>query len=293
MSEWLQAVESTTFPSRDFLVTARAARQFDSNAVPWLLHELDAKDFEMGRFFGELFQIISGKRTYRRFDTVRHRQAIVGIELLGPKGRAAMPILVERLSDSARAGEAADALAGICGISERWRNVQAGYSPGHFYPNTNELSPQAEANRALLRREVLDHFTRAATNESWEIRRAVVVAMCRFTEDAATVAPLLVARLRDEVSLVRMLAAQCLGLIAREPDLAIPALINALEDPEDGVRAAAAKAVSNFHGDRRASNAVPLLQKLLADPDGRVRDAARRALSKIAPNAVNQKSEFE
>jgi hypothetical protein len=293
MSEWLQVIESGSYPASNHIAVRHAVREFDSNAVPWLLHELDAKDFELGRFFGEMHQLITGKRHDRRSDTVRRRQAIVGFQLLGPKGRAAMPLFIQRLQDSDRAGEAAEALAGICGASVSWGNEPGGVNPINLLLEPAEQSLAAQTGRAQLRTEALSHLARAITNEPWEIRRAAIAGMSQFEEDAAVVVPLLIARLSDRVGLIRMLAAQSLGLIAREPDLAIPALMAALSDPQDGVRAAAAEAMSKYCNDRGASNAVPSLQRLLADPDRRVRDAAQRALSKIAPQAMDPQNESE
>jgi HEAT repeat protein len=64
--------------------------------------------------------------------------------------------------------------------------------------------------------------------------------------------------------------------------LAMPALMDALNDPEDSIRCVAALAL----GQMQAASAIPALTLLLADPSGWVRGAAADALALIGEPAV-------
>lgn len=65
-------------------------------------------------------------------------------------------------------------------------------------------------------------------------------------------------------------------------DAAMPALLNALNDPEDSVRCVAALAL----GQAKAASAIPSLILLLSDPSGWVRGAAADALAMIGEVAI-------
>ena len=81
---------------------------------------------------------------------------------------------------------------------------------------------------------------------------------------------------RDRIIAVRLLP-QRKGDAAR----VVPALTQALNDKDDGVRCSAAIGLGYF-GDQ-AKEAVPTLQAAQHDPDVRVREAAGVALSRIDP----------
>lgn len=65
-------------------------------------------------------------------------------------------------------------------------------------------------------------------------------------------------------------------------DAAMPALLNALNDPEDSVRCVAALAL----GQAKAASAIPSLTLLLSDQSGWVRGAAADALALIGEPAI-------
>jgi HEAT repeat protein len=63
----------------------------------------------------------------------------------------------------------------------------------------------------------------------------------------------------------------------------IPALIEALQSKDDGVRQGAAIGLGSFGG--QAKDAIPALQALRRDPDVRVREAVGVALHRIDPTS--------
>jgi HEAT repeat protein len=70
-----------------------------------------------------------------------------------------------------------------------------------------------------------------------------------------------------------------LGNLHRDPGVAIPALLQALQSSDSYIRASAATALGKFAGEART--AMPALQKALEDPDSPVRRQAGAALKLI------------
>lgn len=77
-----------------------------------------------------------------------------------------------------------------------------------------------------------------------------------------------------------------LGDWHREPELAVPALIQSLQSGESYVRGNSAHALGRFG--RLARAAVPALQKALTDPDAYIRREAADALKRINSGAPAQ-----
>ena len=76
-----------------------------------------------------------------------------------------------------------------------------------------------------------------------------------------------------------------MGLIHSDADLTIPALIDCLNNPQNGARAEAATALAAFGGQAKA--AVPILVKLLEErTDKELMRAVPAALKKIDPEAA-------
>jgi len=79
-------------------------------------------------------------------------------------------------------------------------------------------------------------------------------------------------------------AAVSLGLHKQNPELAVPALIQSMEDKESQVRESAACALGDFGVEARA--AVPALRRACTDTNKEVRMAATNALQQIGPSSV-------
>ena len=107
-----------------------------------------------------------------------------------------------------------------------------------------------------------------------------LLAVFGYDNSELTVAiPSLIAALSDENADVRANAAMALSIIPTEGNLAVPALIERLDD-ERGVRMWAAFALGH-HG-REARHALPLLIKMLEDPDEQIRIVVAEAVCAIA-----------
>lgn len=83
---------------------------------------------------------------------------------------------------------------------------------------------------------------------------------------------------------VRNTAAVGLSIMYSQPQVAIPALIHGLSDPEPYVRASAAEALMSYGNDAKA--AVPALLKLWKDTNTNVWQSTADALIWIAPDAA-------
>ncbi len=99
--------------------------------------------------------------------------------------------------------------------------------------------------------------------------------------------PALVQALRQEGRVaVRKMAALVLGDLAPDALEALPALIDALRDSDEGLRRRAAVALGRFGG--AAVAAIPALRLSLNDPDEGVRSFAGAALTLIDPEEGGQ-----
>jgi len=88
---------------------------------------------------------------------------------------------------------------------------------------------------------------------------------------------------------MRWRAAQALGRIGESATTsAAPALVRALDDREDNVRLASARALARMRADPGLVRAS--LLRTLADPDSRVRAAAARALRRLGPDSATERA---
>ena len=113
------------------------------------------------------------------------------------------------------------------------------------------------------------------------VRKAAAEALGNVGVDALTT-PALVAALTDPNSAVRWAAAEALGRAESEAEVAVPALMRALADPQ--VRSIAADSLGEIGPAAQA--ALPALCDLLKDPDRNVRWTAALALVRIRTSAA-------
>jgi HEAT repeat protein len=171
-------------------------------------------------------------------------QGIAGFEVLGTNCAAAVPELVKLLDDPELAFVATRCLA--------------------------EIGKPAEA--ALCQ---------CLTNKDPQVRDWSVGALASATDDVEVYASRIKPRLNDVASSVRFATVQALAAQAEAPDVAVPLLISALHDPEDGVSAHAAEGLAGFG--TNALSAWPALTNLVANGREGQRGAALKALPAIAP----------
>jgi HEAT repeat protein len=92
----------------------------------------------------------------------------------------------------------------------------------------------------------------------------------------------LIKYLNDSDALLATTAAQSLGSLALQPDLAVPALTKVFKDPKSRLRIVSALSLSKFG--EQARPAAPVLVEALRDPDTVVRAVALNTLKEVAPD---------
>jgi hypothetical protein len=189
--------------------------------------------------------------------------------------------------------------------------IELGYFEG-------PLQTMSQKDKAALFPELL----RALQSDASSARNNALVALQYYPDQTDIVIPLIINALQDRSPMVRVMAIKALiqvdpqnaaktnfvsvlagcvtgptgdtpgapndavlmlGELHREPDIALPALIQALQSADSYIRANSAYALGRFGG--QAKPAVPALTKALQDSDSRVRRQAATALTRINSGA--------
>ena len=182
------------------------------------------------------------------------------------------------------------------------------------------IQTMSEKDKAALLPELIRSLGRDHSGE----RNNALVALQYYANQKETVVPLTVKAMQDPISGVRVMAvkalnhldpqnpassnfvsvlAECvtrppgdmpgapndavlmLGELLRDPDIAVPALVQALQSDDNYVRSNAATELGKFGGQAKA--AIPALTKTLEDSDARVRRQAGDALKRINSGAAS------
>jgi HEAT repeat protein len=157
-------------------------------------------------------------------------------------------------------------------------------------PAVGELTRLLNDNQfAFVAVRCLEHIGKSAepplsqclTNQDWQVRHYSVLALASATDDIEVYFARIKDRLKDVEPSVRFATVQAVGRQSHAPELAVPLLIPALEDPEDSVCGQAALALSGF-GTNAVSAFPPLTNLVNTGRRAQVR-AALKALVAIAP----------
>jgi HEAT repeat protein len=198
-------------------------------------------------------------------------------------GTAALPAIRSSLQDPGveparrRAALKAAAILGTR-AAEVIPDVGAALEDPQFAPEAGlALSFMGSAAVATIR-EALDSGEPVVRREAL---RALGKLRERASIDPQIVVPLLLGALEDPDATVRHVAVTYLGIVRDDPELEVEGLIAALSDTDAQVREAAAGALSSYG--LLAERAVPALTRTSAkDPDEDVRREAARALVHIS-----------
>jgi hypothetical protein len=257
--------------------TDDAVRHMGTNAIPYLLWLLHAKDSGSKVFLMRL----AGRPPFldSRAET-GYRRACKAFAALGPTGQPAIPELVSiafgpNAADSIASDLAAQSLASIgadsvpplikalADSSPRVRDVAISA--------LGQIGPSAEpAVPALLK---------ALTNSNDNNRVNAASALGLIGKQPTLVVPALAQALRDPYFNVRNYAAISLRKIGKEPGVAVPALIKAVDDANEGVRFLAVAALDDFGADAEA--ALPKLIFVANDEHDRLHEVASASVDRI------------
>ena len=205
-------------------------RDFGTNAVPYLIQILDARE---SRFKVRIRAFVQSQRLIRFRSTplvVRQRQAALACAELGPMAAPAIPSLV------------------------------------HFVDNP-DIAPAAIAALAMIGPVTFPILTNALLSGIPAARIEAAGDLRYMLPREQAVPPLLLA-LRDPLPGVRANAAGSLGFLGRHPEAVVPALMACLADTDLAVRTSAVEALGWFH--HNATRAVPSLLELQRNETGTV-----------------------
>lgn len=249
LSEWLEDRDLNVLEPEPDQRAKEVIRQMGTNALPFLVRELHAKDSWLKSKMLKLTpKPLLGRMPSSVFAHVRRQRAVAGFRALGPLARPALPELSDLLNDK-------------------------------------ELTSYAARAIVQLGRDAFPPLIIALTNREPAVRNAAAEGLYWLKSDAAPAVPALMATLKDEKESVRRSAASALGNIGQRAEVVVPALLDALEDPSSSVRDQAVWAIGKFRVEAKA--AVPALLKVAKeDVDGTVRNSAMYALLRIDPDAV-------
>jgi HEAT repeat protein len=198
------------------------------------------------------------------------------------RGTAALPVIRHTLQDSAAPIPRRKAALKACAI--------LGVRAAEALPEIVALLPQAdytpEAALALgfMGSAAVPALRDAVHADRELVRREALRSLGKLRErasiDPQLVIPLLLEALDDPDVGVREVAVTYLGIVRDDPKKAVPGLIKALQDEEASVRSAAATALASYG--EQAEPAVPALKRAARDPDEDVQREAGRALVRIS-----------
>jgi len=122
---------------------------------------------------------------------------------------------------------------------------------------------------------------RGLTNQDWRVRSLSVSALASATDGVEVYLARIKDRLKDREPAVRFATVQAVGAQEHAPDLAVPLLIPALEDADDGVGQQAAGVLAGF-GTNAATAFTALTNMVDVGRPGQI-TAALKTLPAVAP----------
>lgn len=246
ISTWLWELEvSPDTVSPSWKESVQAVRALGTNALPWLLARLPARDSRLKVETVSWVQDTLGLDLEDSLATVQRRRALVAFQILGRVAEPAIPQLTALVSaaDVETASSALTALASIGG------------------PRT------------------LEPLLAALTNVSPGVSIPAAATLGSLRSRARLAVPALVTALANKDTAMRATAARALGEINLGSERAVPALSHALSDTNSLVRFSAAVALGQFG--TQAESALPALRTLPPEREEFTRRAVARAMIRI------------
>jgi hypothetical protein len=267
LSQWMAARKMTDatdprFPTPELALAIEAVRQMGTNALPFLIDDLRARDPLIWRKipgplyfrFKFLYRARSADYRGRGGPHERNEQAVFFLRAMGPLAEPALPQIAKCLEHPETAGPALEVL--------------------NFYASNDQMRPGPEVTAALLK---------AMTMGNRYVRHLAANTVGLFRVDADLAVPALLRTLHDPAAEVRASAAGALGYRVRAPVI-VPALAGVLDDPDRYVRRWAVWRLGTYESN--AAPAVPKIVGCLSDADVEVRTEATNAIKLIDPEAA-------
>lgn len=201
---------------------------------------------------------------------------------LEQRGTAALPLLRKTLQDIAAPPERRKAaLKGAALLGERAAEAIPDVAEVLQDP---DYAPEAALALSFMGSAAVPPLREAIQSDDPIVRREALRAMGKLRErasiDPQIVIPALLRALQDPDATVRNVAVTYLGIVRDNPQPEVAGLIKALTDENSEVRQAAAVALAEYG--TLAEPAIPALKKAANDPDEEVRREAGRTLVRLA-----------
>jgi len=280
LSFWLREFE-TKPGGREYLNATQALTHFSPLAAPYLARLLNRHESKLLAAIREKLPNRIGQILTPKLDpmVIRFRSFLL-LKQLGPNARQAIPELTRLLrshSDETRRRAAEvlgsigpDAKPAVPALVELLKSGDKG---------DRAVATRALGAIGLAAREAIPPLLSAmgAKQIDWAFTVPVLIHLGHLPVEAV---PLIIDDLGINTnSLRRINAATCLGMIGHDASPVVPALIDALQDPDSRVRAKVATALASIGPG--ASIAVPALTEMMKDEWWYVRENAATALGKI------------
>jgi HEAT repeat protein len=221
-----------------------AVRKVGTNAIPWLLVELSAKEATRGDELPTNF--CSGAAIGRRW------LAATAFEVLGSSAKDATPNLIPLLDDKQTSYTAATALGGI-GVGSIPVLTQA-------LTNTHSCARESAARVLGLfgakAESAVPALIRCAADKDDSVRGFATFSLGQIGREPDVVLPVLIANLRDSDHSARWNAACALGKFGDKAKPAVPALLKVLHEDDPDVRVIATDALHQIDPEAAAKAGV-------------------------------------
>jgi HEAT repeat protein len=208
--------------------------------------------------------------------TLLRQYAIESLGQIGPEARPVVPKLIELLKKEKKESVREKALIALGKIDPENQKVLAALGEA-FRDKNDKVQGEAEAVLVRCGDKAVQTLLKALNDPNSKIGVRAASALASIGPSAKAAVPDLRTTLRHKDAPLRMKARTALEKIA--PKEVVPALIEALKDPEPDVRQFAALSVLKYGKEAKA--AVPTLLERLADANAEVLDAAAIALREI------------
>lgn len=221
-----------------------AVRRIGTNALPWLLQELSAKEATRGDELPTNFY--SGQAIGRRW------VAATAFAILGSFANDVTPNLIPLLDDKQTSYTAATALGGIGG----------GSIPVLTQALTNTHACARESAARVLglfgakAQSAIPALIRCAADKDDSVRGFATFSLGQIGREPDVVVPVLIMNLRDSYHSARWNAACALGNFGDQAKAAIPALLQVLHGNDPDVRDIAADALRRIDPEAAAKRGV-------------------------------------
>lgn len=248
LSHWLRQLElAQDIESLEWQAAARAVREMGTNTLPWLIAPLRTSDPQWKAQTVEWFREVLNKDLSNRLVTRDRQRSLIALHVLGPLARPLIPEIAAMMTNA----------------------------------NPDIVDSAFAALMRIGSPECVPVLVNTLTNGSAILRPATIVSLGSLRGVSRDAVPALVTLLSDrqQNESVRVEAARALGMIGRNPQFAVPALICALSDTNVQVVRAAGAALAPFGSD--AESALPALRSLPASMEESPRRGIARSIVRV------------